>query len=156
MVLPLGEGKNIAIRAIVLAVIIIHHTAVQSMFKFTSQPQDMTVSEGEDTRFSCTFEGSVIVPTWRISGLLYTWSSLPDHHTFDGERIVIQNVDLTMNGNTYQCLIPGVAQSTVGLLTVLVRKTMYMYTTNSMSPYIIINSSDAAAGNMIWYKINVH
>ena len=105
----------------------------------------MTVSEGEDAGFSCTFEGSVMVPTWRISGRLYTWTSLPDRHTFDGEQIVIRNVDLSMNGNTYQCLVPGVAQSTIGLLTVLIRKTTYEYTTNSVSSYTIFNSN--ATGN---------
>ena len=103
----------------------------------------MTVLDGDDVRFSCIFEGSAIVPAWRINGEIYTWSSLPDRHTFNGKYLFIENVDVSMNGTTYQCFIPGVAQSIVGILTVI---TMSMYTINNMiiTSYSSLSSSIVA------------
>ena len=47
------------------------------------------------------------------------WSSLPEKHIYNGHMLIVQNVDITLNGSTYQCLIPGIARSSVGLLIVL-------------------------------------
>ena len=87
--------------------------------RFSSQPHNVSVTEGSEARFSCTYDSSSVVPIWIINGLSYTWTSLPEKHTFNGHQIIIESVDTSMNGSTYQCVIPGVSQSTVGSLTVL-------------------------------------
>ena len=51
------------------------------------------------------------------------WSSLPEKHVYDGRTLIVQSVDITLSGSTYQCLIPGIAQSSVGLLIVLTHPT---------------------------------
>ena len=93
---------------------------------FTSQPQDVLLSEGSEARFGCTYNGSSLIPSWRINDVIYVWSSLPEKHVFDGHTLIVQNIDITFkinDGSTYQCLIPGIAQSSVGLLIVLIHPT---------------------------------
>lgn len=100
--------------------------------------------------FSCTYEGSVAVPTWRINEQLYTWSSLPDRHIFNGKGLRIKNVDVSMNGTNYQCIIPGVGQSTVGILIVLTEIIRIMSTTSSriVPSYTLTLSSSIVTGIM--------
>ena len=83
----------------------------------------MSLSEGSEARFGCTYNGSSLIPSWRINDIIYVWSSLPEKHVYDGHTLIVQNVDITLNGSTYQCLIPGIAQSSVGLLIVLIHPT---------------------------------
>ena len=79
----------------------------------------MSLSEGSDARFGCSYNGSSLIPSWRINDVIYVWSSLPEKHVYDGHTLIVKNVDITLNGSSYQCLIPGIAQSSVGLLIVL-------------------------------------
>ena len=99
----------------------IHFYVGQVQSSFTSQPQDVSVIEGSEARFGCTFDGSPVIPTWKINGEIYLWSSLPAKHTYDGRQLTIQDVDNALNGSTYQCLIPGVALSSEGLLIVIMQ-----------------------------------
>ena len=76
------------------------------------------IEEG-DARFSCTFEPHSTVPLWKIDGLSYVWTSLPERHSIDPVGLTVRNVRSSMNGTTYQCIVPGVAESSVGILFVI-------------------------------------
>lgn len=88
---------------------------------FNSQPQDTTVTEGSDVRFQCSFKGSVRIPDWKINGTLYYWQYVPLPFIFhlSDFSLTVENVDVSLNGTAIQCIIPGVAESSVGWLMVL-------------------------------------
>ncbi len=59
-------------------------------------------------QFVCLYEGSLALPTWKINGLDYSYlAMLPSKHQIDltGSYLTVHNVDISMEGNTYQCVI---------------------------------------------------
>lgn len=87
---------------------------------FITQPQKTTVTEGSDVRFQCSFEGSVRIPDWKINTTVYYWQYIPRPFTFHPSdfSLSVENVTTSYNGTTFQCIIPGEAASSVGLLIV--------------------------------------
>ena len=97
---------------------------------FISQPQDMIVTEGSDVRFQCSFEGSVRIPDWKINMTLYYYQYIPYPFTFrlSDFSLTVQNVDVSLNGTPVQCVVPGMAASSVGHLIVLRRQMLHAST----------------------------
>ena len=69
--------------------------------------------------FECIYEESVqATAVWEINNRRYVFSSvLPPKHWIDstGSYLTVCNVDLSMNGSTYQCIVDS-HYSTVGHL----------------------------------------
>ena len=85
----------------------------------------MLVAEGDEARFPCTYEGSLMIPIWVINGINFVWNSLPEQHNFNGQELIVHSVVFSLNGSTYQCLIPGVGSSSIGILLVLLHTTTF-------------------------------
>ena len=77
---------------------------------------------GNAATFECIYDESVeVTAIWEINHLRYTYSSLlPVGHQFDetGSLITVHDVQLSMDGNSYQCIVNS-CYSTVGHLTVV-------------------------------------
>lgn len=72
------------------------------------QPRNVSVEVGKRSTFTCTYNGSVGIPTWIINGREFAYSApLPSKHDVDftGSYLIVQNVDISMDGNRYQCVI---------------------------------------------------
>ena len=95
------------------------NTIGQSSFRFTAQPHNVLVAEGGEATFPCAYERSLMIPIWVINGIYFVWNSLPEQHNFNGQELIVHNVAFSLNGSTYQCLIPGVGSSSIGILLVL-------------------------------------
>ena len=63
----------------------------------------MTVPEGADAFFACTYHGTTGVPVWRITNNVFVTSALPPRHSYNGSGLVVSNVDLSLNMNSYSC-----------------------------------------------------
>ena len=88
---------------------------------FNSQPSNMTVSEGSEVRFQCSFEGSASIPDWKINGTLNYWGYIAYPFMFDISdfSLTVHNVQASYDGTSFQCIIHGLAKSSIGYLTVL-------------------------------------
>ena len=90
--------------------------------EFLSEPRDTTTVVGGTAEMCCSYQGSSSNPTWRIDGVIYNWyGPLPRKHTFNitTKILLIKDVDVTLNGTEYQCLLPSI-QSSVGTLYIIV------------------------------------
>lgn len=107
---------------------------------FISQPQDTTVSEGSDVRFECLFEGSVRIPDWKIKGIVYYWQYIPHPFRFhlSDFSLSVENVTASLNGTMVQCIVPGEAESSVGLL-IVTRHNLMLHTSSIMSYYLVLS-----------------
>ena len=107
---------------------------------FLAQPQDTTVTEGSDVRFQCSFEGSVRVPDWKIKETVYYWQYIPRPFTFhlSDFSLTVENVTASLNGTTFQCIVPGEAESSVGVL-IVTRQNLMLYASSIMSYYSILS-----------------
>ena len=70
---------------------------------FVEEPQNVTVPEGVDVFFPCSYQGISGVPTWRISKQVFISSDLPPKHSFNGSGLIVHNVDLSLNMTSYSC-----------------------------------------------------
>ena len=70
---------------------------------FLQEPKNVTVLEGADAFFACTYHGTTGVPVWRIANDVFVASALPARHSYNGSGLVISNVDLSLNMNSYSC-----------------------------------------------------
>ena len=70
---------------------------------FIQQPKNVTVSEGTDAFFPCSYRGTSGVPAWRINNDDFVTSALPPRHSYNGSGLVVSNVDLSVNRNSYTC-----------------------------------------------------
>ena len=70
-----------------------------------------------------------MIPIWVINRINFVWNSLPEQHSFNGQELIVHSVAFTLNGSTYQCLIPGVGSSSIGILLVLFHTTVARFTT---------------------------
>ena len=70
---------------------------------FLQEPKNVTVPEGADTFFACTYNGTTGVPVWRITNNVFVTSALPPRHSYNGSGLVVSNVDLLLNMNSYSC-----------------------------------------------------
>ena len=71
---------------------------------YLSVPSSITLVEGETVSIMCVYSGPSTV-VWIINGIEYshiTLVDLPKHSAF-GNTLTVSNVELSMNGNTYQC-----------------------------------------------------
>ena len=70
---------------------------------FLQEPNNVTVVEGMDAFFPCTYHGTSGVPDWRIANNDFVISTLPHKHSYNGSGLVVSNVDLSLNMNSYSC-----------------------------------------------------
>ena len=70
---------------------------------FIQQPQNVTVSEGADAFFPCSYLGTSGVPSWKINNKVFVTSPLPSRHLYNGSGLVVSNVDLSLNMSSYSC-----------------------------------------------------
>lgn len=90
------------------------------MIIFRTQPQDIIGRITESVTFECTYD-SPSYAIWRINSKNYVYSSiLPRNHRVDssGSFLTVYDVDFSMNGNTYQCIVNS-CYSTIGHLYVV-------------------------------------
>ena len=83
-----------------------------------------TASVGSQAFIPCILSGisRSVIPSWFINGRSLTVTTLPNKHRYNGSGIIIRDVDLIMNMNSYSCvfdLVSGYFESTIGHLTVL-------------------------------------
>lgn len=104
--------------------------------QFATQPQNITVPEGEQDFIACKILNTDAAPRWEIvyankSVLTLPSSSLPQKHLFNGTGILLLNVDSSLNRTAYSCYLTLVLEgkrnfmllkSTVGIVTVTERK----------------------------------
>ena len=79
-----------------------------------------------------------MIPIWVINGFNFVWNSLPEQHNFDGEELIVQNVALSLNGSTYQCLLPEFGRSSIGILFVSLHSARFTTPSPSSSTSILI------------------
>ena len=74
---------------------------------FTSGPRNQTITEGESVQFECVYEGSYLIPSWRINTTIYSHTELPRGFEFDDDdfSLAVQNVPLSLNFTTFQCVV---------------------------------------------------
>ena len=70
---------------------------------FLQEPKNVTVAEGMDAFFACTYLGTSGVPVWRIANHEFVASTLPPRHSYNGSGLVVTNVDWSLNMNSYSC-----------------------------------------------------
>ena len=78
--------------------------SVLGKIMFLQEPRNVTVSEGADAFFPCTYHGTTGVPDWRISNNVFVTSVLPPRHSYNGSGLLVRNVDLSLNVTPYTCL----------------------------------------------------
>ena len=75
------------------------------------QPQgNVTVAEGDDAYFPCTYDGIHTSPYWNISSAdgrqkIVSTNNLPYKHYFNGTGLIVQNVDARNNMTLYSCIL---------------------------------------------------
>ena len=77
---------------------------------FLQEPRNVTVTEGVDAFFPCTYYGTNRSPHWKINSSIYSISDLPPRHLYNGSGLVISNVDLSLNMTSYSCFIEVIAR----------------------------------------------
>ena len=92
-----------------------------SSAQFTAEPHNTNIKEGGTAQFDCSSINSQSFPIWFINDITYTWRQLPDKHIYDpiASILIITNVDLSMDGNTFQCYVSNHGSSTIGVLNVI-------------------------------------
>ena len=70
---------------------------------FSQEPKNVTVFEGMDAFFPCSYHGTSGIPTWRIGKTSFTTSALPPKHLYNGSGLVVSSADLSLNMNSYSC-----------------------------------------------------
>ena len=86
------------------------------------EPLNVTVAEGEDARFQCSYTGGDMI-VWIINDFYY--SELPVKHRLDENRhnvLIISDVHLSMNGNSYRCYAERMISLNTGHLYVIPRE----------------------------------
>lgn len=70
---------------------------------FVKQPAYTEVCVGGTAFFSCSYSGILTRPLWKINSTIYSSSSLPDNHVYNGEVLRISHVNVSEVNTTYQC-----------------------------------------------------
>ena len=115
---------------------VLHAVVAESSSTVTlSKDPEGLISPGEMVRFECTHSASGGGPiTWVINDNYYTILNLPEKHsrdTSDYNALIIGNVDVMMNGNSYQCIVESVFSNI-----------LYLYVTSGTIRIIFISLSD--------------
>lgn len=90
---------------------------------FISEPHDIIVESSGSVTFECVYMSQADA-IWAINDLEYVTyvSAFPQKHSIfnniSGSFLTVNDVDLTMNGSTYQCVVNS-CYSTVGHLIVV-------------------------------------
>ena len=66
---------------------------------------NVTVSEGMDAYFPCSYNGTNRSPTWKINNHTYFINNLPMKTSYNGSVLTVSNVDLSLNNTSYYCYI---------------------------------------------------
>ena len=72
---------------------------------FLQEPKNVTVAEGKDAFFPCSYLGTNRSPSWTINSHIFLISSLPPKHSYNGSGLIVSNVDLSLNMSSYSCSI---------------------------------------------------
>ena len=86
---------------------------------FSSEPQNLTVVEGESAHFDCVYEGSRLIPSWRINTTIYSHTMLPRGFEFNNQEfsLTVKNAAVSLNFTSFQCIV-GTSVSRRGYLIV--------------------------------------
>ena len=105
---------------------------------FLQEPKNVTVFEGMNAFFACTYEGTNVVPRWRINNQIFVASALPRGHSYNRSGLVISSVDLSLNMTSYSCFFTVLQggqlidiESTIGYLIIAGLYTSPIITYNS-------------------------
>ena len=107
---------------------------------FLQEPKNVTVSEGLNAFFACTYNGTSRVPVWRIANEVFVTSALPPRHSYNGFGLVVSRVELSLNMTSYSCFFSVYIgggefmdiESTTGYLIIA-----GLHTSSIMSHYIV-------------------
>ena len=85
------------------------------------EPKNVTVLLHGNVSFCCTYNGTTLVASWIINNTIYNAQDIPPGYTYViGEEyascLLIKNVTIDFNSTTYQCSIPTIFHSNIGLL----------------------------------------
>ena len=72
---------------------------------FDQEPMNVTVSEGMDAYFPCSYNGTVRSPSWKINNHTYFVNNLPMKTSYNGSVLTVTHVDLSLNNTSYFCSI---------------------------------------------------
>ena len=72
---------------------------------YINEPRDICVSEGEDGFFPCTYTGTLAVPRWRINNDVFSTSTIPAQHFYNGTGLLVVSVSTAMNMYKYTCIL---------------------------------------------------
>ena len=112
---------------------------------FTSEPRNVLVQVGATVTFDCVYTMSHSNAIWVINGQDYAHSSesmLPPKYlisrNISGSFLTIDDVDLSMNGSTHQCIVLS-CFSEIGHLFIRLCKTILLIATVIL--YTLFNSA---------------
>ena len=88
-------------RAIILLNVVVFSIAGQN--GYLQQPKNVTVFEGMDAFFACSYIGINAVPRWRITNQIFVSGALPPRYSYNGSGLVISSVDSSLNMTSYSC-----------------------------------------------------
>ncbi|CAI8041659.1 hypothetical protein GBAR_LOCUS23133 [Geodia barretti] len=74
-------------------------------FEFTNEPRNVTVMEREIAYFPCEYRGARDLPSWRINGSRYAYTSVPYGYRSNSSGLVIPQVTRQMNGVSVSCVL---------------------------------------------------
>ena len=103
-------------------VIFLFSSWVLGQIEITNGPKTVFVQVGETARFDCQFTGGVAVPRWKINNEIPISSSRlqsPYEYSIRTQQLIVNNVKVSMNNYTFQCLFNDIA-STIGYLIVCI------------------------------------
>ena len=79
---------------------------------FIREPMNVTVSEGMDSYFPCSYNGTNRSPVWKINNHTYFINSLPIKTSYNGSVLTVRDVDLSLNNTSYFCFITTLIRGT--------------------------------------------
>ena len=101
------EGNSVALQN---QHIVIHVEDYHGL-AFKQQPEgNVTVGEGDNAYFPCTYDGISTKPYWNITSangqeLIVSTSRLPYKYYFNGSGLLVRNVDSSVNMTSYSCIL---------------------------------------------------
>ncbi len=100
-----GVGTGVLYRLLIISVILgCVLSSATGRIHFPCSPNDAFVTQGSSAVFCCVYNGTNHLPLLRINSLIYGPTSLPDHHYYTREGLLVENIRSSMNGSTYSCL----------------------------------------------------
>ena len=80
---------------------------------YLSLPDSVIADEGDTVRIECVHTGRQSV-VWIINGIQYSYVTIDylTKHSVQGNTLTVTNIELSMNGSTYQCYVQSMFSNT--------------------------------------------